>query len=170
MTASTTTLALNPEITRTAKPSADTWTDGANGAGTSTKPTSGVYVQVTRASASSAATATGTVTYAGYGDTTHFTPDADTTINASVTSATLYVPITTTTIGSPSATSTKSGPSAVTGTATTVTVPSGATIVRYTFTATPSYTQSAQGYVTDTAAHTGAVTTQTVDIPVFQLS
>lgn len=168
--ASTTTLALNPSITRTAKPSADTWTDGANGAGVTTKPTSGVYVQVNRASVSSSATATGKVSTAGYGDATHFTPDTATTINASVTSATLYVPIKATTIGSPSATSTKSGPTTVTGTASTVTVPSGATIVRYTFTATPSYTQSAQGYVTDTAAHTGEATTQTVDIPVFQLS
>lgn len=170
VTPSKTSMTLNPAITRTAKPSADTWTDASNGAGVTTKPTSGVYVQVNRASVSDSATAIGKVSTAGYGDTTHFTADAATTINASVSSATLYVPIKATTIGSPSATPNKSGPTSATGTASTITVPSGATIVRYTITVTPSYKQSAEGYVTDLNAHTGEAVTEIVDIPVFQLS
>jgi len=39
-----TSLTKKPAISRTEKPSADTWTDAASGASTTTKPTSGVYV------------------------------------------------------------------------------------------------------------------------------
>ena len=165
-------MTLDPAISRTARPTGDTWTDASSAAGTSTKPTSGVYVQVNRGTASDSATATGKVSTDGYGDPTHFTADKATTINASVSAATLYVPIRTTSIGNPTTTSTISGPTAPTVpvTATTVEVPSGATVVRYTFIADSSYKQSAQGYVTDTNAHAGNTSIQTVDIPVFQLS
>jgi len=37
-------LTVAPTLARTAKPSGDTWIDGASGAAVTTKPTSGVYV------------------------------------------------------------------------------------------------------------------------------
>lgn len=61
---------VKPVISRTAKPTADTWTDAASGAAVTTKPTSGPYVQVNSAAKTGTLTATPKVTSAGYGTET----------------------------------------------------------------------------------------------------
>lgn len=86
-----------PVISRTAKPSEDTWVDAASGAATTTKPLSGVYVQVNSASNTGTLTATPSVTSAGYGTTTTFgSTNATATVGAQASDDT-YIPITTTT-------------------------------------------------------------------------
>ena len=64
------TTTVKPVISRTAKPTADTWTDAASGAAVTTKPTSGPYVQVNSAAKTGTLTATPKVTSAGYGTET----------------------------------------------------------------------------------------------------
>ena len=95
---------VTPVIKRTAKPSADTWTDAASGAETNTKPTSGVYVQVDAAKIDKTVSVQGTVTSSGYG-----TADSGTTQGAytkataqsitagSAAAVTKYIPIKTAT-------------------------------------------------------------------------
>lgn len=86
-------LTVAPTLARTAKPSADTWTDAANGAATTTKPTSGAYVQIDAAAATNTLKVKPTVATAGYGDTTNY---GFTEYSASVGAAkatTAYVPI-----------------------------------------------------------------------------
>ena len=86
---------VTPVITRTAKPSEDTWEDAASGAATSTKPTSGAYVQVDAAAASTNLTITGKVSEEGYGTTDHYLTDTATTQAVGSNAATTqYVPIT----------------------------------------------------------------------------
>ena len=85
-----------PSITRTAKPSADTWVDAASGAATTTKPTSGPYVQVNTAATTGTLTATPKVTSAGYGTTSYYGATASTATVGASASANTYVPITTT--------------------------------------------------------------------------
>lgn len=85
---------VTPAITRTAKPSTDKWTDAASGAATTTKPTSGAYVQVNAAAKSNNLTITGKVSAEGYGTTEHYTADtATTTAVGSNAAANTYVPI-----------------------------------------------------------------------------
>ena len=169
VTASKTSLALNPTMSKVAP--GTTAIDAASGSGSASAPTSAVpYVAVNVAAASDSSSVTGKVSTAGYGTTDHFTADTATSISASVSSKTWYVPVKTTSIGNPTASNSIGAPTAVTGTASTVSVPSGATIVRWVATATPSYTQATAGYVTDTTAHTGSSATARLDIPVFQLS
>lgn len=88
-----------PTITRTAKPSGDTWTDAASGAATTTKPTSGVYVQVNTAKNSGNVTAGATISTAGYGTlSAHgISGSGNVEVGANASSNT-YVPITTGTI------------------------------------------------------------------------
>ena len=96
---------VTPVIARTAKPSGDTWVDAASGSATSTKPTSGAYVQVDAAAKSSTLTITGKVSSEGYGTTDHY--NADTATSKSIGSnaaATKYIPITAGTVTSGSAT------------------------------------------------------------------
>lgn len=86
------------ELTRTEKPSEDTWIDGAYGTGTSTKPTSGVYVQVDRAEFTQPVTATPSVsvTTSGFGTKTDHgitAADADTSKTVTLDKGTIYVPI-----------------------------------------------------------------------------
>lgn len=86
-------LTVAPTLARTAKPSGDTWTDAASGAATTTKPTSGVYVQIDAAAATNTLKVKPTVSSAGYGDTTNY---GYTEYSASVGAAkatTAYVPI-----------------------------------------------------------------------------
>ena len=88
------TLKVTPAISRTAKPSADTWTDAASGAAVTTKPTSGAYVRVDAAAKSSNVNITGTVTAAGYGTTSNYGTAAATTLSVGSNAATAtYVPI-----------------------------------------------------------------------------
>ena len=137
---------------------------------TTTVPTSGVYVGHYTGGGNLGPIPTPSLALnAGYTDGTNH----DITIssgNITANEFALYTRIKTTTIGAPTATNTIGAPAAVTGTASTVSVPSGATIVRWVATAVPSYTQAAQGYVTDTSAHSGSSATANLDIPVFQLS
>lgn len=85
---------VKPVIARTAKDASDSWIDAASGAATTTKPSSGVYVQVDAAGISKSASAVGTVTAAGYGDTAHYGEAAATSITAGSTDAdSTYVPI-----------------------------------------------------------------------------
>ena len=85
---------VTPIITRTAKPSSDTWVDAANGAATTTKPTSGAYIQVDAAALSNNLTITGKVSAEGYGTTEHYTTDtATTTAVGSNAAANTYIPI-----------------------------------------------------------------------------
>lgn len=96
--------ARRPTISRTAKPSADTWTDAANGSATTTKPTSGVYVQVNSASNTVTLTAAAKVSTAGYGTTAQYgVTNATTTVGASASSNT-YIPIKTGSVTQPDTT------------------------------------------------------------------
>lgn len=96
--------ARRPTISRTAKPSADTWTDAANGSATTTKPTSGVYVQVNSAANTVTLTAAAKVSTAGYGTTAQYgVTNATTTVGASASSNT-YIPIKTGSVTQPTAT------------------------------------------------------------------
>ena len=95
---------VTPVIKRTAKAGADTWVDAASGAVTTTKPTSGAYVQVDADAASNNLTITGKVTGEGYGTTAHYNADtATTTAVGSNAATTAYVPIKAGTITSGSA-------------------------------------------------------------------
>lgn len=94
VTASEATKKVKPVIARTAKGTGDSWVDAASGAATTSKPSSGAYVQVDAAAVSSTVTATGKVTAAGYGTTTDYQADAATTITVgSEAAASAYVPI-----------------------------------------------------------------------------
>lgn len=96
---------VTPSITRTAKPSGDTWVDAASGAVTTTKPTNGAYVQVNAAAASNNLTITGKVSNEGYGTTDHYNADtATTTAVGSNAAANTYVPIKAGTVTSGTAT------------------------------------------------------------------
>lgn len=83
---------LDPALSRVTKPATETWVDAANGNATGTKPTSGVYVGVSRAQASISVVPSVSVTSAGYGNADHFS-HTETGANVSVSSATVYVPI-----------------------------------------------------------------------------
>lgn len=100
--------AVKPAIARTARPSGDTWYDGASGAGTTTKPTSTTktaYVRVDAAAVSKSISVEGKVSAAGYGTTSYFSKDSATSITAGSSAAdALYVPIKTGSITSGSAT------------------------------------------------------------------
>lgn len=89
------TTTVKPVISRTAKPTADTWTDAASGAAVTTKPTSGPYVQVNSAAKTGTLTATPKVTSAGYGTETagQYTATNATTSVGAQASDTTYVPI-----------------------------------------------------------------------------
>lgn len=66
---------VTPVIARTAKPSGDSWFDGADGAVTTTKPTSSTkkaYIRLDAAAKTSTLTINGEVTGEGYGTTSHF--------------------------------------------------------------------------------------------------
>ena len=88
-----------PSISRTAKPSGDTWTDAASGAATTTKPTSGVYVQVNSAKNSGNVSAGATVSTAGYGTAANhgISGSGNVEVGANASSDT-YIPITTLTL------------------------------------------------------------------------
>jgi len=82
-----------PSISKVTKPTGDTWTDGASGATTTTKPVSGVYVAVQSAKNTGTLTATPNVTSAGYGTTSNYGATAATkTVGANASSVT-YVPV-----------------------------------------------------------------------------
>ena len=89
------TTTVKPVISRTAKPTADTWTDAASGAAVTTKPTSGPYVQVNSAAKTGTLTATPKVTSAGYGTETagQYTATNATASVGAQASDTTYVPI-----------------------------------------------------------------------------
>ena len=94
VTPSATTKKVTPVIARTAKPSGDAWVDAASGSATTSKPSSGAYVQVDAAAIADNVTVTGKVSAAGYGDTTNYQADSATTINVGSNAATsAYVPI-----------------------------------------------------------------------------
>lgn len=85
---------VQPVISRTAKPSGDTWTDAANGAETGTKPTSGVYVRVDAPAIDKTVSVQGIVTSDGYGTTdAHTKATAQSLTLGSSAAATKYVPI-----------------------------------------------------------------------------
>lgn len=86
---------VTPVISRTPKPTDDTWIDAASGAATGTKPTSGVYVQVDAPKISKTVTINGTVASEGYGTTSLYNPGTALTVTAgSAAAATKYIPIT----------------------------------------------------------------------------
>lgn len=127
-------LTVAPTLARTAKPSGDTWTDAANGSATTTKPTSGPYVQIDAAANTNSVVIKGKVTAAGYGTTSYYTA-ADTAYTVGAAKATTrYIPIKTGTATTGSASVTKittdgsnagTNISAVVGTATTTEPSSG---------------------------------------------
>lgn len=82
-----------PTLARTEKPSGDTWTDAANGSATTTKPTSGPYVQIDAAASTNTVTIKGKVSADGYGTTTQYIA-ANTTYTVGAAKATTrYIPI-----------------------------------------------------------------------------
>ena len=96
---------VTPAITRTAKPSGDSWVDAASGAATTTKPSSGAYVQVNAAAQANNLTITGKVSGEGYGTTSNYLTDASTVTSVgSNAAAATYVPITAGTVTSGTAT------------------------------------------------------------------
>ena len=146
-------------------------TDAASGAATGTAPTTGVYVKVVTDSTTTYANG-GLTTTAGYvdGNNNHIVKltlgKGTVTMNASAA----YVPIKTTTVSAPTATVSVATPTAVTGVSvSTVSIPSGTTVMRWAVTAGATY-QSAEGYVTDTAVKNATNQTANIDIPVFVLS
>lgn len=101
VTPSATTKKVTPVLARTAKPNDDTWVDAASGAATTTKPSSGAFVQIDAAGVADTVTATGKVSEAGYGTTSNYQADSATTINVGSNAATTaYVPITAGTVAS----------------------------------------------------------------------
>lgn len=86
-------LTVAPTLVRTAKPTDDTWTDAANGAATTTKPTSGVYVQIDAAAATNTLKVKPTVSTAGYGDTTNYGYTEYSATVGAAKATTAYVPI-----------------------------------------------------------------------------
>ena len=87
-------LTVAPTLARTAKPSSDTWTDAASGAVTTTKPTSGVYVQIDAAAATNTLKVKPTVSSAGYGDTSNYGFTEYSVSVGAAKATTAYVPIT----------------------------------------------------------------------------
>lgn len=145
-------------------------TDAAAGAATGTAPTTGVYVKVVTNNTTTLVNS-GLTTTAGYVDGTnsHITKLTLGKGTVTMTASAAYVPITTANVGTPTATVSISAPAATTASASTVSVPNGATVVRWTATGNATYKQSAQGYVTDTATKNATAVNATLDIPVFQL-
>ena len=92
-----------PTLKRTAKPSGDSWTDAASGAATTTKPSSGPYVQIDADANTGTLTATPKVTSEGYGTTSQYSATAGTQTVGASKATTAYVPITEGTAGTPSA-------------------------------------------------------------------
>lgn len=85
---------VTPAISRTAKPSGDSWVDAASGAVTTTKPSSGAYVRVDAAAKANTLTINGAVTTEGYGTAEHYLKDEATTVSVgSNAAAATYVPI-----------------------------------------------------------------------------
>lgn len=96
---------VTPVLARTAKPGSDTWVDAANGAATTTKPTSGAYVQIDAAAVTSTISSVGKVTAEGYGTSEHYNAATATSTTVGTNAATTaYVPIKTGTVTSGSAT------------------------------------------------------------------
>lgn len=90
-------LTMAPTLTRTAKPSGDTWTDAASGAETTTKPSSGPYVQIDAAANTNVLKIKGKVKTAGYGTITNFDTDINDYTVGAAKATTTYIPITTAT-------------------------------------------------------------------------
>lgn len=132
-------LTVAPTLKRTAKPTADTWTDAASGAETATKPTSGVYVQIDSAAATNTLSIKPTVSTAGYGDTSNYDATNYSATVGAAAGTTKYIPIKTSSISSVSC-------SAGTATISSVTVgtKSGST---YPVTGTGSVTGTVTGTV-----------------------
>ena len=103
--------ATTPVISRTAKPTDDTWVDAASGSGTTTKPTSSAYVRVDVPASTKTITATPSVSSAGYGTTSYYSATNDTTPGGHTAANPLYVPIKIGTVKSPNTAATLSGPS-----------------------------------------------------------
>ena len=103
--------ATTPVISRTAKPTDDTWVDAASGSGTTTKPTSSAYVRVDVPASTKTITATPSVSSAGYGTTSYYSATNDATTGGHTAASPLYVPIKIGTVKSPNTTATLSGPS-----------------------------------------------------------
>lgn len=88
---------VTPVITRQAKPEsgAKGWTDAASGSATTTEPESGAYVKVYTPAVAASTTATGKVSTAGYGTTSQYATDANSTVTGGSNAATsAYIPIT----------------------------------------------------------------------------
>ncbi len=97
------TTTVTPVISKVAKPSGDTWTDGAGGNATTTKPTSGVYIEVQSAKNTGTLTSTPAVSSAGYGTTSYYTATNGTSTVGANASAATYVPVKTGTATTPTA-------------------------------------------------------------------
>ena len=96
---------VTPVIKRTAIPDGDQWTDAANGAEVSTKPDSGVYVQVDAQAVAKSFSVEGTVTSSGYGTAdngtttgTYTKATAQSITAGSGPAATKWIPIKTTSV------------------------------------------------------------------------
>lgn len=144
---------VTPVISRTAKPSGDTWVDAASGAATTTKPTSGPYVQVGTAAASNNVTANATISTAGYGTSSAhgISGSGNVAVGANASAAT-YVPITTTT-ASVSGKTVSYGTGWITGGSKSV-ADGSATTPATTITTNPTITVSASGLIT--ASYSGS--------------
>ena len=170
--ASSNNLVVTPVISKEAFSITDVY-DAAVGDATTTAPASGVYVKVKSAASTSTATITPTVVTEGYGSAAaggHVVNNQASVVGGANASADTYVQIKTISVPNPTATSALSGPTAATGTAATVSVPSGATIVSWVMSATPTFQMATDGYVVDRSVKTGSITSRTLNIPVFQLS
>ena len=137
-----------PTLTRTAKPSGDTWVDAASGAATTTKPTSGPYVQIDAAASTGTLTATPKVTSAGYGDTTNYGSTAATATVGAAKATTAYVPITTTS-ASVSGKTVSYGTGWITGGSKSVADGAYSAAGSASITTTPVVTPSISGKITD---------------------
>ena len=128
-----------PSISRTSKPSGDTWVDAAGGSATTIKPTSAVpYVRVDSSTNTGTLTATPKVISEGYGDTTHCGATAGTATVGALASDPTYIPI---------AEGSVSNPTAVKG-----------TVSNNSITVTPKVTSST-GWITGQTDQTGTAVT-----------
>lgn len=102
-------LTKKPTLKRTAKPTSDTWTDAANGAATTTKPTSGAYIRIDADASTNTLTIEPNVNVNGYGDTEHYTATNWTGTVGAAAATSAYVPVKGGSRGTLSATATGGG-------------------------------------------------------------
>ena len=138
-------LTVAPTISRTAKPSGETWIDAASGAAVASASANTPYVRVDTNTATNELKIAGKVTAEGYGTTDHYNGSASTYNVGAAKAATRYIPIKVATTTKTNGTATAS---ATSGTASIKTQPSASSTAIVTI----SSSMSTAGYSTTTTS------------------